>query len=126
MKTTLLAALFLSLLSACTSAAQNTVSVDPFIDNCIEEGGSHQVCACTSLKLRTEIGDQAYSELLGVVARMAALMAGSLDAPVTAPNAGLGEYQYLSERRGMLTKRDNSLGLAYRANRDLCMAQTHN
>ncbi len=126
MKPPFLAALLFSLLSAFSAAAQNTEPVDPLIDICIAEGGSHQECACTSLNVRSEIGEQNYSELLGVVARMAALKARGLDTPVTAPNAGLGEFQYLSGLWGALTQRDNSLGLAYQANRDLCIAQSQN
>ena len=121
-----LGALLSGSLPASISAAQSTMPVDAVIEDCIQNGQSHQVCACTVQKLRSEIGEQPYAELLGVVARMAALKARGLDAPVTAPNAGLGEYQYLSGLRGVLTRRDNSRGLAYQANRDLCIALSQN
>ena len=126
MRRRFLAALLINSLAAFTSNAHNTAVVDPLIERCIEAGSTHQVCACTSLKLRREIGAQNYSELLGVVAQMVALKARGLSAPVTDPQAGMGEYQYLEGVAGMLTRRDNSRGLAYRANHDLCMALSQN
>lgn len=45
MKTLFLVALFSSVLNACTSVAQITEAVDPLIEDCIGEGGSHQVWA---------------------------------------------------------------------------------
>ncbi len=116
----------IGVLSACASPAQNTGAVDPVIESCISEGLSHQVCACTAINLRAEIGKASYDELLPVLARMVALKAQGLDTPLTDPQAGLGEYQYLSGVRDRLTQRGNRLGLAYRANRELCMAEIQN
>ncbi len=126
MKFSFMIALTTSVVTACASPAQNTGPVDLFIEGCIGEGFSHQVCACTAIKTRAEIGEQSYGDLLGILARMAELKAQGLDTPVTDPNAGLGEYQVLESARGALLRRGNTLELAYRANRDLCMAQSQN
>ena len=126
MKFSFMSALTIGILSACTSPAQNTGPVDPFIESCIGDGFSHQVCACTAIKMRTEIGEPSYQELLAVLARMTAAKAQGVGTSDIAPNTGLDMYYYYAGRREVLTQRDNNPGLAYRANRDLCMALTQN
>jgi len=119
-------AVLVGAISACAGTAENTGPVEPLIEACMGEGFSHQVCACTSINLRAEIGDQDYSELLRVIRRMAVLKAQGFAVWEDDPRAGLGEYQYLLTERGMLTQRTNSPGLAYVASRDLCNAQVSN
>ena len=126
MKYKFLTVLFVGVLSACASPAQNTGPVDPFIENCIADGFTHQVCACASITARAEIGEQSYGELLTVAARMAQLKAQGQDAPVTDPNAGVGEYQVLETAKWNLLGRKTIVELASQANTELCSAQGQN
>ena len=118
------ATLLIGVLSASISAAQSTVPVDAVIADCIKNGQSHQACACTVQKLRSEIGEQNYTDLLRVFARISELKALGRDEIVTAPNAGPSEYQFLLGQQSVMMAGRSIHDLANRASDDLCNAQT--